>query len=201
MPPDQPNLEPELLIPPKQAAERLGVSPSGLRRLALLWEEVYGPIHWEGEREGGGRVYPERVVARLEAARALVREGQSKSIQNALQALDSGAILPTQALARPGVPDYDVLLALLNEIKAMRGELVQLHTDNAEMKNRLPPPEGGDALAGEVRALREQVSALVEAQSPLQSTPAPGGGDPQAGVLVRAATRLERLWRAMSGRQ
>ncbi len=90
MPSDQ-EQEPELLIPPKGAAERLGVSASGLRRLATLWEEIYGPIHWEGEREGGGRVYPLSVVTKLEAARGLVREGKSKSIQNALQALDMGA--------------------------------------------------------------------------------------------------------------
>jgi len=192
--------EPELLIPPKGAAERLGVSASGLRRLAALWEEMYGPIYWEGEREGGGRVYPEPVVAKLEAARALVREGRSKSIQNALQALDGGATPPTQALARPGLSDEDVVTALLNELRAVREELTQLRADNADMKNRLPPPEGNDTLAGEVRSLREEVSALVAAQTPATTPPVPKGGDDQAGVLVRAASRLERLWRRVSGR-
>lgn len=201
MPPDDFDLAPELLIPPKQAAERLGVSSSGLRRLAILWEEVYGAIHWEGEREGGGRVYPESVVAKLEAARALVREGRSKSIQNALQALDGGATPLTQALARPGIPDQDVLLALLTEMQAMRDELTQLRTDSAEMKNQLPPLEGSDALAGEVRALREQVSALVASQTPPQPTSVPASSDAAPGALVRAAARLERLWRAVSGRQ
>lgn len=200
MPPDQYDLEPELLIPPKQAAERLGVSPSGLRRLAMLWEEVYGPIHWEGEREGGGRVYPQSVVAKLEAARALVRQGRSKSIQNALQALDGGATPSTQALARPGIPNEDVLLALLTEMQAIRDELNQLRTDNAKMRNQLPPTQGSDALAGEVRALREQVGALVSAQTPPQAPPVPSRSDGEAGVLVRAVARLERLWRAVRGR-
>lgn len=194
-------LETELLIPPKQAAERLGVSSSGLRRLATLWEEVYGPIHWEGEREGGGRVYPQSVVGKLEAARALVREGRSKSIQNALQALDDGATPPTHGLARPGAVDGDIMLALFAEIQAMREELTQLRTDTAEMKNQLPPPEGGDTLASEVRALREQVSVLTETRTQTEAAPAQEGSDPQAGLLVRAAARLEHLWRRVRGRQ
>ncbi len=199
-------LEPELLIPPRDAAERLGVSPSGLRRLATLWEEIYGPIHWEGEREGGGRVYPLSVVTKLEAARGLVREGKSKSIQNALQALDMGATPPAQGLARPDIPYKDVLHALLSEMQMMREELSQLRADNAEMRNQLPPPEASDTLAGEVRVLHEQVATLAAVQASIlpseaaHSEPVGDRGDVQAGVLVRAASRLERLWRAVSGR-
>lgn len=198
MPSDETQLESELLIPPKQAAERLGVSASGLRRLATLWEEVYGPIHWGGERESGGRVYPERIVERLEAARALVRKGQSKSIQNALQALEDGATPPAQTLARPGVPDQQLFEALLIELRTVREELGQLRTENADMARRLPPPGGEGDVAAEVRALREQVERL--AAPPRQSERVGDGGGAEAGLLVRLATRLEGLWRGTRGR-
>lgn len=204
MPPDQSDdhsSEYELLIPPREAATRLGVSPSGLRRLATLWEQIYGPIRWEGEREGGGRVYPETVIAKLEAARALVQQGQSKSIQNALQALDSGTTPSLQGLARPGVPQDDILLALLNEIRSMREELTQLRVENLEMKNQLPPPEASDTLASELRALQERVSALTSIKEPTMPNDAQHPGEHEVGVLVRAAARLERLWRAVRGRQ
>lgn len=195
MPSERPNLETELLIPPKQAAKQLGVSASGLRRLATLWEEVYGPIRWEGEREGGGRVYPESVVKRLEAARTLVRNGQSKSIQNALQALDGGATPPAQALARSGLPDHDLFEALLTELRTIHEELSQLRTENTEMARRLPSPGDDNNVAEELRALRDQVELL--ATHPRQSARVGDSGNSDAGLLVRTATRLERLWRGI----
>ncbi len=94
-----------LVMPPFAAAQRLGIADSTLRRLAPTYERVYGPLPWEtgktGKKEGGGRMWPESAVRRVEEARAFVTAGHAKSLESALEAIREGAHLPDAPLARP----------------------------------------------------------------------------------------------------
>jgi hypothetical protein len=79
----------EVVLSPGEAARVLGVSPSGLRRLAVVYGEVYGELH--KDTGGTSRVWPREAVVRLQAARALLAAGQARSIRDALRAVENGA--------------------------------------------------------------------------------------------------------------
>ncbi len=96
--------DPQIVMPPKEAARRLGVASSTLRRLAPTYEAVHGLLPWEGDEAGGGRLWPGEAVERVQAARALVAEGRAKSLESALHALARGAPPPSGVLARPNLP-------------------------------------------------------------------------------------------------
>ena len=94
-----------LVMPPYAAAAQLGIADSTLRRLAPTYEAVFGELPWEtnrdGKRQGGGRMWPESAVRRVEEARAFVAAGHAKSLESALHAIREGAHLPDAPLARP----------------------------------------------------------------------------------------------------
>ncbi len=73
---------------PGDAAHRLGVSPSGLRRLAAAYEEVCGDL----PRKIGtkARLYPEAALVEIAQARTLVEAGRYNSNVEALNALKRG---------------------------------------------------------------------------------------------------------------
>lgn len=73
---------------PGDAAHRLGVSASGLRRLAAAYEEVHGDLPRKiGTR---ARLYPETALTEIAQARALVEAGRYASNVEALDALRRG---------------------------------------------------------------------------------------------------------------
>lgn len=56
------------------AAERLGVSPSGMRRLAVIYEQVHGDLPRRTDAKGrvtesAGRLYSGEVLGRWETSR------------------------------------------------------------------------------------------------------------------------------------
>ena len=67
---------------PRLVAGRLGVSASGLRRLAAIYEGVFGELPKDAM---GGRLWEAQAVARLEAAKMLVDAGRVKSVKDALK--------------------------------------------------------------------------------------------------------------------
>src|ERR687895_2836395 len=76
----------QLVYGPADVAARLGVSPAGLRRLAVVYERVYGELARDPRY---GRVWPQEAVERLERARNTVHTGQAVSVESALNALAS----------------------------------------------------------------------------------------------------------------
>ena len=118
---------------PGDAAQRLGVSASGLRRLAAAYEEVHGDL----PRKVGtkARLYPETVLEQIAQARALVDAGRYKGNAEALDALKRGLEpdAPTELTkgADQATPQAFALFAqeqhdIREDIRAMRRELAEL---------------------------------------------------------------------------
>ncbi len=179
--------ETQFVMAPKEAARRLGVAPSTLRRLAPTYEAVHGPLLWEGDEAGGGRLWPGEAVERVQAARALVAEGRAKSLESALRALAGGAPPPSGVLARPDQA-LELVEALRDELEAVRRGLAEL-------------PE----LRAEVAALRSELAAAKALPGAERPSAGLEGGDgsniPDSsrsaadGSLVRVARWLERRLR------
>jgi hypothetical protein len=160
----------EVVMSPGDVARRLGVSPSGLRRLAGVYAQVHGEL--PKDSSGTSRRWPSEAVYRLEQARALMAAGQARSIKDALMAVEGGAAPPVEVAAAGG----EVVAAL--GVVATRLEAVLA-------SNR--------RLEAEVEALRREVAtsrALPEGEQGAETVTGKSSG-----VLVRVATWLERLLR------
>ncbi len=166
----------EVVLSPGEAARRLGVSPSGLRRLA----GVYGAVFKELPKDSSGtsRIWPQEAIGRLERARALMAAGQARSVADGLRAVEGGAVASQEAA-----------LALGRD-----GRMVEaLGVVSAQLEAVL---EGNRRLEAEVRILREEVEASRRLP-PANSSPA--GSElhetPPEGPFVRAAKWLEQRLR------
>lgn len=113
------------VYPPHEVQARLEVSPSGLRRLAGIYERSVGPL----PRDERGRVWPEAAVEVLQEARAAVREQRAVSIEAALRGQDLDAGAP-DGVGVPEAPFGGIRAnsgpaeAILEELRALR-ELVE----------------------------------------------------------------------------
>ncbi len=163
----------EVVMNPGDVARRLGVSPSGLRRLAGVYAQVYGDL--PKDSSGTSRQWPGEAVYRLEQARALMAAGQARSIKDALLAVESGA-----------TPSADAALALGQD-----GRVVEaLGVVAARLEAVL---DSNRRLEAEVEALRREVAtarALPEGEQGAETVTGESSG-----VLVRVATWLERRLR------
>ncbi len=184
----------EVVMSPAEAARRLGVSPSGLRRLA----GVYGAVFTELPKDSSGtsRVWPQQAVGRLERARALLAAGQARSIADGLRAVEGGA-----------QPSLEAALALSRDGRVVEAlGVVSTQLEAVLNSNR--------RLESEVEALRQEVGELRQlpaAAVTKDSLPTPGGAgsrgashapdEPAAveGPFVRAARWLERRLRGGRG--
>jgi hypothetical protein len=166
----------EVVLSPGEAARVLGVSPSGLRRLAVGYGEVYGEL----QKDAGGtsRIWPREAVVRLQAARALMAAGQARSVRDALRAVEGGAAPPVEMAAAGG----DVVAAL--GVVATRLEALQ---------------DSNQRLEAEMRALRSEVEGLRALPASERSPAVEGGGAGDDGLVVRAARWLERRLRGRGG--
>ncbi len=158
------------------AADRLGVSPSGLRRLAIIYTSVHDEL--PREPKTNNRVWPVEAVARLEHARALVEAERYRSIKEALEAIEQGAPIDLDAenvkelsLSEPSA--RELLGVLIQETRAMRAELEALRGENQQMRAEI----------GELKA----PAALTDAPRTPQDAP--------ARMLVQVAVKLERWLR------
>jgi hypothetical protein len=176
----------EVVLSPGEAARRLGVSPSGLRRLAVVYGEVYGDL----KKDSGGtsRLWPQEAVMRLEAARALLSAGQARSIRDALVAVEGGAA-PRVEIA---VQDGRIAEAL--GVVAARLEALQVSNERLEAEVAALRSE-----VAEVRALpaSERAAAVERGGGAADSTgAAPGAAERAAdGPVVRVARWLEQRLR------
>ena len=138
---------------PGMVAEQLGVSPSGLRRLASIYAEAYSELPRDG---ANNRLWPTEAVERLEAARALVQAGQARSIKEALKAVERGVEAPVGVLE--GASTGMAIGVLVNELRALRQEVGELRRQNGALQKALEAPQGSNELPrieAELRELRE----------------------------------------------
>lgn len=112
------------------AAERLSVSPSGLRRLAVIYEQVHGELPRKGKT---GRLYSGEVLGQLEAARAMVEAERYPTIKEALQALERGELpdLPAEVATGARAGSDETLRAVVAELREVRAELAALRSEVA----------------------------------------------------------------------
>jgi hypothetical protein len=134
-------------------AKQLDISLPSLRRLAVVYERVYGEL----PRDDRGRLWPEEAVARLQAARAAAGEGRAASVEAALRAGDGGGVVVVDrrypAPSKAADVRADALEKLLEELRVLRGAV-------EGMSRRLATMEI------ENRKLREAVSVSRELEAP-----------------------------------
>lgn len=200
--------EPEVYTSASEAAATLGVSGTGLRRLADIYAEVHGDL--ERDPKTNNRIWTMIAVERLAAARTLLRSGRADSIKSALVAVKEGVEPPAGNLSTPpagGVQGAALMMlaqrfeALEDSNREMREQLAELLTLNRALMNRLEAPkEDSERYTQEGRMNAHLLDELERKTSP-HAALVGNGGDDEAGVLVRAAARLERLWARLSGRE
>ncbi len=148
-PPEQ---QPSEVYLPEDVAKHLGISSAGLRRLAVIYERVYGELPRSPNR---GRLWTGDAVERLESARLAVQQGRAVSVEAALAGLRAGAepieAQPAVTTTSPTTSSQP-LGALVGELRALR-EAVE------EQNRRLGALEEGDrsiwaALPPPVRSVR-----------------------------------------------
>lgn len=165
-----------VVMAPGEAARVLGVSASGLRRLATAYEQAHGEL---GKDAGGARVWTGEAVERMRSARALLAAGRARSVRDALEQVEAGAeVSPAAALAvSRDVQVLEVIAARLEGLERLEREVAALRSEVGGLR-RLPaaggPPE-------------------VEAGG--ASTKAAAGRSDDDGLMVRAARWLEGLLR------
>ncbi len=165
--------ETEVFWSPGDVAKRLRVSPSGLRRLAGVYAQLYGEL--PKDSSGTSRQWPGEAVNRLEAARALMAAGQARSIKDALLAVESGV-----------TPSADAALALgqdgrvVEALGVVAARLEALQDSNRELKAEVT------ALRGEIATGRSLPRSEQDAETVTGES---------SGVLVRVVVWLERWMR------
>ncbi|MEF2280369.1 hypothetical protein V3W47_18910 [Deinococcus sp. YIM 134068] len=158
-----------LTLTPAQVGERLEVSPAGLRRLAVTYEEVHGPL----PRPPGSpsRLWPLPAVEAVEMARVMVAEGEAPSIRRALELLkgeEAGAPLAPLTLSVSDVGGAD-LTQLRDVVAALALQVHRLSEERAAHVEELA--ELRALVAQEGRLTRDAVRAALTAQSAAQLAP------------------------------
>lgn len=183
----------ETYIPPKDAGERLGVSPSGLRRLATLYEGLYGPLPRDSS---DSRVWPLSAVERLTTARALVNQGRAKSVQDALQATEEGsATEPLEALATRQ-PSGEAFAAMVGELRSLRAEIAELRQEQSAITRQLAAPAEGTEVNPQLQEILELNRALAaHLETPIDVTRERELETENAELKQRNAAMLQELER------
>lgn len=123
-------------MPPAEAMRVLGVSASGLRRYASVYEALHGALPRDKQ---GRRLWKREAVDALRAAKALVEVGKVASIGAALEGLENAPQATLEAAANLGAkPTEEALSRVLEKLN------------------------GVDRLEQEVRLLRAQVEKQNE---------------------------------------
>lgn len=148
--------ETEIYISAAEAATRLGVSGTGLRRLADIYAEVADPL--ERDSKTNNRLWTLTVVERLEEARAIMHAGRAGSIKDALIAAAEGVEAPAGSLSAPGGSHIQ---GIALEMLAQRFETIE--QDNREIKVQLRQLlELNQQFSRQLEAPREQNAELEE---------------------------------------
>lgn len=177
---------------PADVAEELGISGAGLRRLALIYERVYGEFQRDPRL---GRVWTPEAIERLRIARELVQDGRATSVEVALRVLDaSGGVegVPTSAGRSRG--PIEALEPLIEEMRLLRGAIegMSRRMEHLELENR--------ELRETVNSMRELGAGETTSSDPVEerdasSTGAVVEGDPPLSEQV--ATSVSKIRRRM----
>jgi hypothetical protein len=149
------------VYPSREVQERLGVSPSGLRRLAAIYERTVSPL----PRDERGRVWPKAALETLHAAREAVQKQRAVSIEAALRGQEiEGAPHPLPTPREPSETNPDAGAAILEELRALRklmeeqnARLSAIEDENRELRLRLEAPKAA-AVAEEIATTEEEVA-------------------------------------------
>lgn len=180
-----------VLLEPATAAKRLDISASGLRRLAPIYEAVHGELlrKGSGAEDKQARLWPEEAVERLKDARKLVERKHSRTILEALRALQSGVSVdevemePANRYTSSDIASQQTLELLLERMAALHDEVVELRS---EVRGKEPMPTRPVFFGAEEWATEPSESpraAQVDRR------------DAEHGLLVRLALWLERRFR------
>lgn len=124
---------------PHEAAALLGMSGANLRRLAPIYERVYGDLPRDARR---GRVWPPEAIDHLKRARDAVRSGRSQSVQAALVAERTGEDLAGGA--GDDLPAPNTLAEFIAEIRALRHTIEDQNRLIIEQGRRIEALETGE---------------------------------------------------------
>ncbi len=137
-----------IVYDPAAAADLLGVSASGLRRLAPIYESVYGDLKrvGRGAADKRAREWTAEAVERLQTARGVTGRGKPyRTIEAALEALRAGVEVAAVEIDFAGRHAGgegalgETLQVLIGEIQALRGEVLELKQNQA-----LPQPRAAE---------------------------------------------------------
>lgn len=181
----------------KAVRERLGISDGMLRRYAIALEAVTGDSIKQHPRDG--RQYTGEQVAALERAKLRVAEKRGRDVETAIRlALGQseedaeGAMLPERVSGAAMVDPRVLVAALEPVITPLLTELRALRKSNERLEVEVA------GLRGDIAA-RPPVQLGTSEHEPPHAAPVGNGGSDGAGMLVQAASRLERLWARLSG--
>jgi DNA-binding transcriptional MerR regulator len=134
---------------PAEVAQILGVSAPSVRRMALVYEEMFQPLPRD---DRGHRHWPQEALRRTQAAHQALGTGRVVSLAAALKLIAEGGELPVaHDLDLPGAtPAPDVLGEVLEELRRLREVVEAQHL--------------------ELSALRQEVSGLRELPAPAPAT-------------------------------
>ncbi len=140
----------DIVYDPARAADLLGVSASGLRRLAPIYESVFGELKrvGKGDEEKRSREWPSEAVGRLQAARQVTGRGRPyRTIEAALEAIREGVEVEGVEIdfggrqAGADVATSQALQVLIGEIQALRLEVQELKQGRELLQADKPAPE------------------------------------------------------------
>lgn len=140
---------------PAQVAQVLGVSAPSVRRIALVYESVFGPLPRD---ERGHRHWPQQALHRTQAAHQALGAGSVASLEAALRLIDEGDDLPVPVDLSAAAPEPDVLAEVLLELRRLREVVEAQHL--------------------ELGALRQEVMGLRQLPTPAPLLPATPTPDP-----------------------
>lgn len=188
----------ETIYSAKAVRERLGISDGMLRRYAIALESVTGEQVKQHPRDG--RQYTGEQVEALKRAKLRVAEKRGRDVETAIRL----ALGQTEVEAESSMLPEPITNSTLVDPKAMAAALESVVTPLLTELQALR--QSNERLEDEVIGLREDMAARLSDEprdtphEPPQPAPVGDNGEAQAGVLVRAASRLERLWARLSGR-
>ena len=159
---------------PAQVAQVLGVSAPSVRRIALVYEGVFGPLPRD---ERGHRHWPQNALHRTQAAHQALGSGSVASLEAALRLIDEGDDLPVPVDLPAAAPEPDVLAEVLQELRRLREVVEAQHL--------------------ELGALRQEVIGLRQLPAPAPLLPAAPAPDVTA-ELTEIRTSLGGLQAALT---
>lgn len=194
-------------ISPGRVAEALGISGTALRRASGAYERVFGPMERD---ERGARRFTMEASERLQAAYVLVKSGRVSSVEKALEVVRDGQTLPELPATPVAHPDawalaearlvemVELVRAQGAAMEVMRTDLVELRTENAELRHKLDHlelqlPAPGPSV-DEVRiVMQEEITAALAMTSRELPAPGPSADDLRDVVRGEVQSAVERL--------